>query len=130
MRLESVLDKNVTDSYSTHISEHISYRPAIRRICSDILNGTSPAVVSAKFHNTLIEAAVKVVQHISLQTGIKKIVLSGGSFQNKYLLSKLEQQLKQKSHQVFTHSQIPCNDGGIALGQLAVAGKRLETGKI
>ena len=65
-----------------------------------------------------------MVQHISRNTGIKKVVLSGGTFQNKYLFELLENKLLKDNFAVFSHSKVPCNDGGVALGQLAVAASR------
>jgi hydrogenase maturation protein HypF len=55
------------------------------------------------------------------KTGIDKVVLSGGTFQNKYLLESLESCLAKNNLAVFTHHKVPCNDGGIALGQLVIA---------
>jgi len=51
-------------------------------------------------------------------------VLSGGSFQNAILLGKSETELLKNGFEVFTHQKVPANDGGIALGQLAVAARR------
>lgn len=126
MRLESLLDENQEGYYKAYISDHISFKPVIRQICTDIIQGISSAVISAKFHNTIIETALEVIQKISAETGIHKVVLSGGTFQNKYLLERMENKLNQYHFQVFTHSRIPCNDGGIALGQIAIAGKKMN----
>lgn len=126
MRLESLLDENQEGYYKAYISDHVSFKPVIRQICTDIIQGISSAVISAKFHNTIIETALEVIQKISAETGIHKVVLSGGTFQNKYLLERMENKLNQYHFQVFTHSRIPCNDGGIALGQIAIAGKKMN----
>jgi hydrogenase maturation protein HypF len=55
---------------------------------------------------------------------LQKIVLSGGTFQNKYLVEILENKLLKDNFAVYTHFRVPCNDGGIALGQIAIAAKR------
>ena len=66
------------------------------------------------------------VNTIRMNEGIDKVVLSGGVFQNKYLLEGAIQLLKKNNFTVYSHATVPCNDGGIALGQLAVAAKRRE----
>ncbi|MBN2482249.1 MAG: carbamoyltransferase HypF [Bacteroidales bacterium] len=127
MRLQSELDEKCEDYYEADVTQHhISFRPVIRRLCDDVLKGVSPAVISAKFHNTVMNCSMEAVKRIASETGIDKVVLSGGTFQNKYLSEKLQQNLIRNRFQVFTHSKVPCNDGGIALGQLAVAGKRIN----
>jgi hydrogenase maturation protein HypF len=84
-------------------------------------NGISPGIIAARFHNTVSEASLRAVQRISRETGIRKIVLSGGTFQNKYLYESLETKLQKNNFVTFSHEKIPCNDGGLALGQLVVA---------
>jgi len=85
--------------------------------------GAGAGVIAAKFHNTIAEASHQMVKKVHAGTGIQKVVLSGGTFQNKYLLETLENKLVKDNFAVFTHSRVPCNDGGIALGQLAVAAR-------
>jgi hydrogenase maturation protein HypF len=68
---------------------------------------------------TILETA----NQIRNKTGLNKIVLSGGSFQNAYLLKNLENILANNKFIVYSHSKLPTNDGGIALGQLAIAAK-------
>jgi len=58
---------------------------------------------------------------IADETGINQVVLSGGVFQNRLLLRKTIKLLENSGFQVFTHRQVPCNDGGISLGQAVVA---------
>jgi hydrogenase maturation protein HypF len=87
-------------------------------------------VIAARFHNTIIEASVQAVMDAQHTNGTRKVVLSGGSFQNRYLLSGITKNLQAIGLQVLTNIQVPVNDGGIALGQLAVAaarrGKKVE----
>jgi hydrogenase maturation protein HypF len=64
------------------------------------------------------------------QTGIQKVALSGGSFQNRILLTKSIHILNKEGFEVFSQSNIPSNDGGIALGQMAIGAKRREMGLI
>ncbi len=124
MRLESCINPDIHDCYDFEINTNISFLPAIRQICSDLAAGITTDIISSRFHNTLAEASRQMVQHISRNTGIKKVVLSGGTFQNKYLFELLENKLLKDNFAVFSHSKVPCNDGGVALGQLAVAASR------
>jgi hydrogenase maturation protein HypF len=86
--------------------------------------------ISSKFHNTIIEVILAVADKIRTETGLNKVVLSGGSFQNAILLEKSEYLLTKKGFEIFSHSLVPSNDGGIALGQLAIAAKRRSLGLI
>jgi hydrogenase maturation protein HypF len=123
MKLESVIDPAVSGFYPFNLDIDISFLPAIRKICEDVKTGAGAAIIAAKFHNTIAEASLQLVKKIHTETGIRKVVLSGGTFQNKYLLETLENKLANDNFTVFTHSRVPCNDGGIALGQLAVAAR-------
>jgi hydrogenase maturation protein HypF len=121
MRLESNVLLGIHEHYDFTISETISVLPAVRQICADISSGVAPGIVATKFHNTIAEASFRMVQKIRDEKGIQKIVLSGGTFQNKYLSELLENKLVKDNFAVYTHARVPCNDGGIALGQLAIA---------
>ena len=124
MRLESVISENIAESYNYTINEVISFKETFSGIISDLKNNIETSIISAKFHNTIIELIVKVSKKMKQKTGINKVVLSGGTFQNKYLLSNIENKLSENNFQVYTSSQIPSNDGGIALGQLIIGAKQ------
>ena len=130
MRLESIADITVQESYPFEISEIVSFKPTISKIVDDLKHGVSLPVISAKFHNTVIGVMLAVAEKIRIKTGLNKVVLSGGSFQNAILLGKSELLLTQKGFEVFSHQLVPSNDGGIALGQLAIAAKRRSLGLI
>lgn len=124
MRLESIADMYCETSYGFDTASTISFKPMIEEIVQDLRKQTHPAVISSKFHRTMVKVIVQTVQKISKETGIKKVVFSGGSFQNAILLGKGEKTLQDLGFEVFTHREVPTNDGGIALGQIAVAAKR------
>jgi len=126
MRLEAIVNTDIRDNYDFDISEDISFLPTVRQICDDLRNRVPPGIISACFHNTLAEASLQMVQRIRRETGIFKVVLSGGSFQNKFLFETLENKLLKDNFAVYSHTRVPCNDGGLALGQLAVAARRRE----
>ena len=126
MRLESLVDDNCTDSYSFKSGKTIEVDEMIKEVVNDLISGVNNVVISTKFHNTVISIIFATVNEVRQRTGIGKVVLSGGTFQNRYLLQKTEDKLLKENFQVYTPQVIPANDGGIALGQLVIASKRRE----
>jgi hydrogenase maturation protein HypF len=125
MELEMLAGKTANEIYdytweSGEIYQ-IKTEPIIRGIVDDMQTGFSPAEISGKFHQTLINMFTRLCGLIREDTGLSRVVLSGGVFQNSILLSGLIKALKEKNFQVFTHSKVPANDGGISLGQAMVA---------
>jgi hydrogenase maturation protein HypF len=82
-----------------------------------------PPVVSARFHNTVAALIVDGCARARERTGIRTVALSGGVFQNLLLLGRAVAGLEEQSFEVLTHHQVPTNDGGISLGQAAIAGR-------
>jgi hydrogenase maturation protein HypF len=95
----------------------LDWHPIIEGVLSDVRRGISLSEISAKFHNALVEAAVLVARRV----GEKRIVLSGGCFQNRYLTERMVGRLREEGFQSFWHQHVPPNDGGIALGQIMAA---------
>jgi hydrogenase maturation protein HypF len=126
MRLESLVQNDIPESYSFSRGETIGFDGTIREIISDILNNVDKVTIATKLHNTIILTIFDTVSAIRSTEGINKVVLSGGVFQNKYLLTGTTELLRKSSFEVYSHALVPTNDGGIALGQLAVASKRRE----
>ncbi len=126
MRLEAIVRTNCTESYAFEYEETIQFGLTIKEITDDIRKGTDTSIIATKFHNTIILAIFETVKSIRIKEGINKVVLSGGVFQNKYLLEGTIQVLLKNNFEVYSHATVPSNDGGIALGQLAVASKRRE----
>ncbi|MCB1737411.1 MAG: carbamoyltransferase HypF [Gammaproteobacteria bacterium] len=90
-------------------------------LLQDLADGISPARISARFHQGLIDAITALTRQLSSDTGIRDIALSGGVFQNRYLLEGLLAKLSASGLRPLSHSSIPSNDGGIALGQAMIA---------
>ncbi len=90
-------------------------------IIHDLQGDTTQARIAARFHNTIVRMISESCQVISHKTGITQVVLSGGVFQNRLLLRKAVSLLEADGFKVFTHRQVPCNDGGISLGQVVIA---------
>ncbi len=95
--------------------------PIIRGVARDVASGKEVPEISARFHRTLICMFSDLCQEVQRRTGIHQVVLSGGVFQNAILLEGMIRTLEGKGFKVHTHSLVPANDGGICLGQAAIA---------
>jgi hydrogenase maturation protein HypF len=125
IRLEACMNKRVRDHYETSIVDGIVLlKPIIEGVVGDLKRGKSPGEISARFHNTLAEAFTGCVRQAVNPGRPEKLVLSGGSFQNRYLLDRLARNLLHEGLRVYTNKMVPVNDGGIALGQIAIAAER------
>ena len=131
MRLEAVLDtKQSTDkSYPFKLEKEINLDMTFISITEDILKRKSSGFISEKFHNTIVEIICKCAEKLREETGINITALSGGVFMNACLLERSEKKLSLLGFEVISHSKVPSNDGGIALGQLAIAAHRRENDK-
>jgi hydrogenase maturation protein HypF len=123
MRLESVIDCDTNDFYPFGIDKTIVFADTIMAILED-LPIEKVSVISAKFHNTVAQVILEVSKQIRKETDLCNVVLSGGVFQNKYLLEKSLYLLKSNKFKVFTNHLVPSNDGGISMGQLLIASKK------
>jgi hydrogenase maturation protein HypF len=92
----------------------VDWEPLIRGVLGDIAAGLAASHIAAKFHNTLAELIVET----ALRAGEKRVVLSGGCFQNRYLSERVISGLGAKGLRPYWHQRVPPNDGGIALGQI------------
>jgi hydrogenase maturation protein HypF len=100
-----------------HSALILDWAPMIQAILSDVQNCVAIGRISAKFHNALAEAVVAVAK----RTGERRVVLSGGCFQNRYLTERTVRRLQADGFQPYWHQRVPPNDGGIALGQVVAA---------
>jgi hydrogenase maturation protein HypF len=129
--LEAIAD-NSTGAYPYTIGHEdpiqIDLRPTLRQIAHDHLHAGPPGQISARFHNTLVAIANDIAHRLRTTTGLNRVCLSGGCFQNARLLRGTIQALERNGFQVFHPQQLPANDGGIALGQAAIACAQLQRG--
>jgi hydrogenase maturation protein HypF len=95
--------------------------PIIWGVVHDVTRGVDPSRISGKFHNTLIRLFTGLCEDIRSETGLNRVTMSGGVFQNAIILGGLISELGEKDFQVFTHRLVPTNDGGISLGQAVIA---------
>jgi hydrogenase maturation protein HypF len=107
----------------------LDLRATIRAIANDLARRTPAQEISARFHNTLAAAIVDVCCRIRSTDGLDRICLSGGTFQNLFLLERTVIELRRCSFAVFLHALVPANDGGIALGQAVIASETLRRDK-
>ena len=98
--------------------------PLVRGVVEDLQGGVRRGRISGRFHNTLIQMVSEVCIRLREQTGINRVAMSGGSFQNATLLTGLTRLLTSQGFSVYTHSLVPSNDGCLALGQAVCAGLR------
>jgi hydrogenase maturation protein HypF len=99
----------------------LDLRPMVRQVVHDATRGTTAAIISARFHNTIAAATAAMVHATAAVHGALPVVLSGGCFQNQRLAEGVTRQLAGK-FSVHLHERVPPGDGGIALGQAVVAG--------
>lgn len=132
IELEHVINFEVNEGYSYYIKEengifNIEYSGIIEGILKDIKMKEEISKISSKFHNSLIEASCDLVCKLREKEQINKVVLSGGVFENDYLLKGIYLNLTKKGFKVFYNEKIPTNDGGISFGQLHVASAIMES---
>jgi hydrogenase maturation protein HypF len=128
IELEQLADPAERTSYQAAIGidELIRVRGSdlIRAAAEDLAGGTTPPAVAARFHNGVVAAIVVACQALRDRRGLQTVALSGGVFQNLLLTSAVTSQLVDLGFTVLTHGRVPCNDGGISLGQAVIAGAR------
>ena len=127
MALESVAADAIEESYefgltsSENESVQIDFCKMIQQIIGDIERGTARETISAKFHNCLCEALLGISKEAKKKSGLKTVALSGGVFCNRYLTNRLIKLLKKNDFTVLFNREIPSNDGGVSIGQAAIA---------
>jgi hydrogenase maturation protein HypF len=119
IELEGVAGAGIADAYA----ESIDFRETIRAVARD---ESAREVRSARFHNTVSAAIAEACRRMRVSEGLDRVCLSGGTFQNAYLLRQTSQLLRAAGFRVFTHAAVPPNDGGLSLGQAAIASNRLR----
>jgi len=128
IEFEALADPEETGQYEfSDQSSVISAQPAIEQLIADVLAGVPVPKISARFHNGVAEMVKATCLRLSDQCDLAEVALSGGVWQNMFLLRKTLALLEKEGFTVYIHSQVPTNDGGLALGQAAIAGYQLNS---
>ncbi len=129
--LENVAANGSTGSYRFEIDEEgtIKTEPVIRSVVEDLLSGAKPAEISSRFHLAVAELIATIAVDIRDKRKLNRVALSGGVFQNMFLLEAASSRLAEHGFDVLTHKRVPTNDGGISLGQAAVANAQTRSGR-
>ena len=127
IELEGIADPNENGVYPVEINgENIDTAPLWFAFINDLRKKESPSQISSRFHNSIVEFLVKICENIHMKTGCNTIALSGGVWQNRFLLEKSINRLESLGFQVLFHLRVPTNDGGIALGQAMIAATTMQ----
>jgi len=122
MQLEAIAERT-EDSYPFDFDGNvIDFRPAIQALARDIAR---PSLAAGRFHSTVAQAAAEVCDKLRSKTGLTRVCLSGGTFQNALLVELTVERLQRSGFEVFLHSRVPSNDGGLSLGQAVIAAHKV-----
>jgi hydrogenase maturation protein HypF len=129
MALEAIIEREIEENYDFEfINEadkplQLDLGKMIKQIIIDIREKKEPGVISAKFHNTLAAAFTAMAEHARKSTNLSTVALSGGVFCNRYLINRCVKLLKEEGFSVLFNREVPSNDGGISVGQVAIAAR-------
>jgi hydrogenase maturation protein HypF len=134
VELEMLADESTVKGYAFSLADDckplvVKTEGIIRGVVDDLLNEVPAPLIAAKFHATLVEIIRSVCAHIRELTNLRQVALSGGVFQNTLLLTAVISGLRDDGFTVYTHRLVPPNDGGLCLGQAAVANAVLARGR-
>jgi hydrogenase maturation protein HypF len=132
IELEAIASRDVTQEYPFRIVNgdpaQIDFRPMIEALVEGLARSNSQSYISACFHNTLARVIVEMCRRIREEEDLNRVCLSGGTFQNHYLLDRAVIWLREIGFETFIQSTVPSNDGGISLGQAVIANETLRNG--
>ncbi len=127
IELEQVADLDERGTYALAVEgERVDVGALVRAVVQDLRAGVGVPVIAARFHQALADVVAAVCARLRDEHALDTVALSGGVFQNGLLLARTLDGLEGHGFTVLTHRQVPCNDGGISLGQAAVAAARLQ----
>ncbi len=127
IEFEALAGASLDEAYAFEIgSQTVRVDAAIRALLADVLARVPVSTISARFHNGLARMVTDASARIRSETAINQVVLSGGVWQNITLLGRTLSLLQEAGFQVYIHRAVPTNDGGLSLGQAAIAAQRLR----
>jgi len=133
MALEARIEKGIEEEYVVEFNEEngytiLDFAPVVAAIVGDMTDGRATGFIAAKFHNTIISAIVATVRKLSGRERTRDVALSGGTFQNQYLLERTTSLLSRDGLHVYINVRVPPNDACISLGQAYLIRERLKKG--
>jgi len=130
IELEALSEIEIEEAYDYKVMKQDNYiiepDDIIIEALNDKIKGISGKMIASKFQNTIVNFTVNLCLRIREDSGLKEVALSGGVFQNSFLLGKICRNLKQNDFVVHTHKNLPSNDGGVAIGQIVIASAVIE----
>jgi hydrogenase maturation protein HypF len=130
IELEQCADPSEAGSYEARISEGdplvVHAIDLLRACAADRRAGVAVATVAARFHNAVADLIARTCRRLRTSTCLSSVALSGGVFQNLFLLERTVDRLERDGFRVLIHETVPTNDGGISLGQAMVASAQLR----
>jgi hydrogenase maturation protein HypF len=122
IELEALADWSETGYYPLQMTDGLlDPTPLLTAMVTDLRRGVPLRLLAARFHNSLAQAVSAVCEAMRVQHGPDRVVLSGGVWQNMFLLQQTIARLEAAGFSVLIHRQVPANDGGLALGQAMIA---------
>ena len=129
IEFEALADPNEGATYSFRVQHGaVDLVGGLQALVADVLGGVAASIVSARFHNGIAQMIVDAAAQQRADTGIDQVALSGGVWQNLTLMRRTLSLLRSMDFRVYIHREVPTNDGGLSLGQAAVAVCRLRAG--
>jgi len=127
IEFEALADEAEEGYYSFGLNlDQVQVRDGVEALVKDVMAGVPTPKISARFHNGLAASVRETVKKICSDTGIQSVVLSGGVWQNITLLRRTLALLQDDGFVVYIHREVPTNDGGLSLGQAAIAAVRMR----
>ena len=127
IELEMVADPSIHSTYGFNINqETIEIHNLLKDIIADLRHGLPQAQIAAKFHNTIAAISLETAMKVKDRTGLNRVALSGGVWQNIFLLDRTIELLHDKGFEVLIHRKLPPNDGCISYGQAVVAAVQMK----
>ncbi len=128
VELEQAADPDERGTYAMTVAEGLLRgSDLVRGVVDDLRAGTPVPVVATRFHRGLVAGTARACGQVRSGTGLSTVALSGGVFQNELLTRWIVERLEHDGFRVLTHCRVPPNDGGISVGQVAVAAARTSS---
>lgn len=127
IEFEALMDGSEKGAYPFEVDQaRVDVKGAFELLIADVLAGVSVSLIAARFHNGLAQLVTTASSRIRTETGINEVALSGGVWQNITLLGRTLSLLQNQGFQVYLHTEVPANDGGLSLGQAVIAASRMR----